>query len=169
MSIPFVKEIKNIVKLSFPIAISAITISMMGIVDTMMVGNYNTEQLAYVGLATAVLFFCFIFPCLCCKACKSAHHKSLALRDLPIAEKLICKASVMLWLLGFLFMLIGLNGQQILLLCGQSEAMAENSGRLLMILALSIPGIMQFENANFFLQSIRRQHVAVYASVIATC
>lgn len=71
------------------------------------------------------------------------------------------------WLLGFLFMLIGLNGQQILLLCGQSEAMAENSGRLLMILALSIPGIMQFENANFFLQSIRRQHVAVYASVIA--
>ncbi len=45
--------------------------------------------------------------------------------------------------------------------------MAENSGRLLMILALSIPGIMQFENANFFLQSIRRQHVAVYASVIA--
>ena len=39
MSIPFVKEIKNIVKLSFPIAISAITISMMGIVDTMMVGN----------------------------------------------------------------------------------------------------------------------------------
>lgn len=54
MSIPFVKEIKNIVKLSFPIAISAITISMMGIVDTMMVGNYNTEQLAYVGLATAV-------------------------------------------------------------------------------------------------------------------
>ena len=73
------------------------------------------------------------------------------------------------WLLGFLFMLIGLNGQQILLLCGQSEAMAENSGRLLMIMALSIPGIMQIENANFFLQSIRRQHVAVYASVIATC
>ena len=105
MSIPFVKEIKNIVKLSFPIAISAITISMMGIVDTMMVGNYNTEQLAYVGVGNrGFVFSVFIFPCLCCKACKSAHHKSLALRDLPIAEKLICKASVYwLWLWLFIY------------------------------------------------------------------
>lgn len=167
MSIPFVKEIKNIVKLSFPIAISAIAISMMGIVDTMMVGNYNTEQLAYVGLATAVFVFLFYIPMSLLQGVQIRASQEFGAKRFPNCGKIYLQGKRYAWLLGFLFMLIGLNGQQILLLCGQSEAMAENSGRLLMILALSIPGIMQFENANFFLQSIRRQHVAVYASVIA--
>lgn len=161
------REIKHIVKLSFPIAISAIAISLMGIVDTMMVGNYNTEQLAHVGLATAVFVFLFYIPMALLQGVQIRSSQEFGAKKFTNCGKIYLQGKHYAWLLGVMFMLVGLNGQEILLFCGQNAVMAENSGRLLMILALSIPGIMQFENANFFLQSIRRQHVAVYAAVIA--
>jgi len=167
MSGLLLKEIRNIVSLSFPIAVSAIAISMMGIVDTMMVGNYNTEQLAYVGLATAVFVFLFYIPMSLLQGVQIRTAQEFGARKFTNCGKIYLQGQRYARALGIVFMLIGLNGKQILLFCGQSPVMAENSGRLLMILSLSIPGIMQFENANFFLQSIRRQHVAVYAATIA--
>lgn len=161
------KEIKNIIKLSFPIATSAIAISLMGIVDTMMVGNYNTEQLAYVGIATAVFVFLFYIPMSLLQGVQIRASQEFGARNFANCGKIYQQGQRYAWMLGILFMLIGLNGEKILTMLGQNPAMAENGGRILMILALSIPGIMQFENANFFLQSIRRQHVAMYASLIA--
>lgn len=162
-----IKEIKNIIKLSFPIATSAIAISLMGIVDTMMVGNYSTEQLAYVGIATAVFVFLFYIPMSLLQGVQIRSAQEFGARRFTNCGKIYQQGQRYAWMLGILFMLIGLNGEKILSLLGQNQAMAENGGKILMILALSIPGIMQFENANFFLQSIRRQHVAMYASVIA--
>ena len=51
--------IKTIAKLSLPITTSFLAMGIMGIVDTMIVGNYNTIQLAYIGLAHSVFVILF--------------------------------------------------------------------------------------------------------------
>ena len=42
--------IKDIAKLALPITTAFVAMGLMGIIDTMIVGNYNTDQLAYIGL-----------------------------------------------------------------------------------------------------------------------
>ena len=45
--------------------------------------------------------------------------------------------------------------------------MVEHSGVILLIFSASIPFILMFVNASFFLQSIRRPHIAMYGVVTA--
>ena len=52
------KKISEIFKLSLPITTSFVAMGIMGIIDTIIVGHYNTEQLAYIGLANAVFSRC---------------------------------------------------------------------------------------------------------------
>ncbi|MFQ8668479.1 MAG: hypothetical protein ACLSA1_06850 [Alphaproteobacteria bacterium] len=40
--------IKDIAKLALPITTAFVAMGLMGIIDTMIVGNYNTDQLAYI-------------------------------------------------------------------------------------------------------------------------
>ena len=56
------KKIREIFRLSLPITISFLAMGIMGIVDTIIVGHYNTDQLAYIGLANAVFSVLFTIP-----------------------------------------------------------------------------------------------------------
>lgn len=59
--------IKDIAKLALPITTAFVAMGLMGIIDTMIVGNYNTDQLAYIGLANSILWFCLPFPSAYCR------------------------------------------------------------------------------------------------------
>ena len=52
-------------------------------------------------------------------------------------------------------------------LLGQDEEMVRHGGRVLRIFVLSIPFILMYVNANFFLQSIRRPYVGMYGIIAA--
>ena len=51
------RNLRQILKLTLPITTSFVAMGIMGIVDTMIVGNYQTDQLAYIGLANSMQFF----------------------------------------------------------------------------------------------------------------
>ena len=52
----------EILKLSLPITTSFLAMGIMGIIDTIIVGHYNTDQLAYIGLANAIFSVLFTIP-----------------------------------------------------------------------------------------------------------
>ena len=58
----FRQRFKEIIRLAFPITTSFLAIGIMGVIDTIIVGNYNTEQLAYIGIANSIFVLLFTFP-----------------------------------------------------------------------------------------------------------
>lgn len=48
-------NLRFILKMAIPIMLSYFAVGLMNIVDTIVVGNYDTKQLAYLGLANTVM------------------------------------------------------------------------------------------------------------------
>ena len=56
------RTLREILKLTLPITTAFVAMGLMGIVDTMIVGHYHTDQLAYIGLANSIFVLLFTIP-----------------------------------------------------------------------------------------------------------
>ncbi len=161
------KDLRQIAKLAFPITTAFVAMGIMGIIDTMIVGNYNTDQLAYIGLANSIFVVLFTIPIGLLQGVLIKSSQKFGARKFQSCGKIFNEGRKYSIWLGVIFTLIGINGETILLLLGQEKEMAANAGRVLRVFVFSIPFILIYVNANFFLQSIKRPHIAMYAIIIA--
>lgn len=161
------KDLRQIAKLAFPITTAFVAMGIMGIIDTMIVGNYNTDQLAYIGLANSIFVVLFTIPIGLLQGVLIKSSQKFGARKFQSCGKIFNEGRKYALWLGLIFTLIGINGETILLLLGQEKDMAANAGRVLRVFVFSIPFILIYVNANFFLQSIKRPHIAMYAIIIA--
>lgn len=159
--------IKTIGKLSLPITTSFLAMGIMGVVDTMIVGNYNTIQLAYIGMANSVFVILFTIPIGLLNGVLIKSSQKFGARKFQSCGKIYHEGRKYALLLGAVFFLIGCNGEAILRMLGQNEDMVANGGKILRVFVFSIPFILIYVNANFFLQSIRRPHIATYGILAA--
>lgn len=160
-------DIKKIAKLSLPITVAFVAMGIMGIVDTMIVGHYNTDQLAYIGLANSIFVVLFTIPIGLLQGVLIKSSQKFGARKFASCGKIYNEGRKYLLILAVIFTLIGVNGKEILLMLGQTPDMAEKSGKVLRVFVFSIPFILIYVNANFFLQSIKRPHIAMYAILVA--
>lgn len=163
----FLQTVKKILVLSLPISTSFLAMALMGTVDTMIVGNYNTEQLAYMGIANSIFLLLFAIPVGLLQGVLIKSSQKFGAKKFSSCGKIYNEGRKYLVLLAIIFTGIGMNGGTILSLFGQTEEMAKEGGKILRIFALSIPFILIYVNANFFLQSIKRPFVAMYAAIAA--
>lgn len=161
------KDLRKIAKLAFPITTAFVAMGIMGIIDTMIVGNYNTDQLAYIGLANSVFVVLFTIPIGLLQGVLIKSSQKFGARKFSSCGKIYNEGRKYALILSVIFTLIGLNGEKILLLLGQSQDMAEQSGKVLRVFVFSIPFILIYVNTNFFLQSIKRPYIAMYAIIAA--
>ncbi len=159
--------IKTIGKLSLPITTSFLAMGIMGVVDTMIVGNYNTIQLAYIGMANSVFVILFTIPIGLLNGVLIKSSQKFGARKFQSCGKIYHEGRKYALLLSTVFFLIGYHGEAILRMLGQNEDMVINGGKILRVFVFSIPFILIYVNANFFLQSIRRPHIATYGILIA--
>lgn len=159
------RKIKEIFKLSLPITISFLAVGIMGIVDTIIVGNYNTDQLAYIGLANAFFSVLFTIPIGLLQGVLIKSSQKFGAHKFASCGKIYHEGRKYMMVLATIFTLIGINGKFLFRIMGQDEIMVENAGDVLMIFSFSIPFILMFANGNFLLQSIRRPHIAMYAGI----
>lgn len=162
-----IQDLRQIAKLSLPITTSFVAMGIMGIIDTMIVGNYNTDQLAYIGLANSVFVVLFTIPIGLLQGVLIKSSQKFGARKFQSCGKIFHEGRKYALWLSLIFTMIGINGEKILLLLGQEREMADNAGKVLKIFVFSIPFILIYVNANFFLQSIRRPYVAMYAVLVA--
>lgn len=161
------KKTLEILKLSLPITTSFLAMGIMGIIDTIIVGHYNTEQLAYIGLANAIFSVLFTIPIGLLQGVLIKSSQKFGAHKFASCGKIYNEGKRYLVFLAIIFTFIGINGQTVLALLGQDMNMVQNSGIILNIFSFSIPFILIFVNASFFLQSIRRPHIAMYGVVAA--
>ncbi len=161
------KKISEIFKLSLPITTSFVAMGIMGIIDTIIVGHYNTEQLAYIGLANAVFSVLFTIPIGLLQGVLIKSSQKFGAHKFASCGKIYNEGKRYLVFLSIFFTAIGINGQAVLSLLGQNQDMVVNGGAVLTIFSISIPFVLFFVNSSFFLQSIRRPHIAMYGVVAA--
>lgn len=163
----FKEKIKEISKLALPIVISFVAIGLMGIVDTIIVGNYDTNELAYMGLANSIFIVLFTIPIALLQGVMIKSSQKYGAKKFASCGKIYNEGKKYLIWLSIIFTCIGLLGKYLLIPLGHNPVMASESGFLLIILSCSIPFILINTNAAFFLQSIKRPHIAMYAAIIA--
>ncbi len=159
--------IKDIGKLALPITTAFVAMGLMGIIDTIIVGNYNTDQLAYIGLANSIFMVLFTIPIGLLQGVLIKSSQKFGARQFQSIGKIYHEGRKYSLLLAAIFTFIGIQGETILRLLGQDEVMVQQGGKVLRIFVLSIPFILAYVNANFFLQSIRRPHIGMYGIIAA--
>lgn len=161
------RKIKIIFKLALPMMASSVAIGMMGVVDTIVVGHYDTDQLAYMGLANSVFIILFTIPLALLQGVIIKASQKFGARKFHSTGKIYNEGKKYAIPLFVVFFLIGMTGPHFLHLLGQSGAMEVEGGKLLRILSCSIPFILLNVTDVFFLQSIKRPHIAMYSAVTA--
>lgn len=159
--------LKQIVKLSLPITVSFIAVGLMNLVDTMIVGNYHTNQLAYIGMATSVFMVLFAIPVGLLQGIVIKSSQKYGAKKFASCGKIYHEGRRYLVILSIIFTGIGLNSKAILTALGQSPDMVEHASKVLDVFVISIPFLLFYSNANFFLQSIRRPHIAMIGILVA--
>lgn len=160
-------NLREIFKLTGPITAAFVLMAVMGIVDTMIVGNYNTDQLAYIGLANSVFVILFTIPIGLLQGVLVKASQKFGAKKFQSTGKIYNEGRRYLIILSVIFTLIGINGEMILKLLGQDPEMVKHGGKVLRVFVFSIPFILIYVNANFFLQSIKRPQVAMYGIIVA--
>ncbi len=159
--------LKDILRLTLPITTAFVAMGMMGIVDTIIVGHYQTDQLAYIGLANSIFMVLFTIPIALLQGVLIKSSQKFGARKFASCGKIYNEGRKYLIILAIIFTLPGLFGETILHLLGQEPNMAKHAGEVLRIFVFSIPFILVYVNSNFFLQSIKRPYVGMYGILAA--
>ena len=159
-------NLRFILKMALPIALSYLAVGMMNIVDTLIVGNYDTKQLAYIGIANTIFVILYCIPMAMLQGLLIHSSQHYGAKKFKLCGKTYYCSVRYLWILSAIFMFLGFTGNIIYPLLGQEEDVCVNASKLLAIYALSIPAVLYYANANYFLQSIKRPFIGTVGFVI---
>jgi len=161
------QDIKTLLNLAWPVVISRVGILTLGITDTVMVGRYASEHLAYlgIGMVPSNIFILIMIGLL---------MGTSVLVSNRFGAKQYDKTGDVLWqalpwgfgigLIGFLFCYFG---EFWLLLTGQDPELAAKGGRISIIAGLSLPLAALHMTTGFFLEGIRNPRPGMVIMIVA--
>ncbi len=164
----FLRHTSQIFGLSWPAIMSRMGAMVMATVDTIMVGQYSTTELAYLNLGTGtfvMLALVMAYGMLLGTLVYSADaygrgdYKSAGAvwrRSLPYAVGL-----------GIICLLICLPSETLFLWMGQTAEMAREGGKVMTIHGIGLFSHLVFFSCIAFLEGIEKPKVAMYAMVLA--
>ena len=136
--------IKDIAKLALPITTAFVAMGLMGIIDTMIVGNYNTDQLAYIGLANSIFVVLFTIPIGLLQGVLIKSSQKFGAHKFQSTGKIYNEGRKYSFILAIVFTLLGIQGETILRLLGQDDDMVKHGGEVLRVFVFSIPFIHRY-------------------------
>ena len=163
----FKYEIKPLFRLAWPVMLSRVGMLSLVIVDTIMVGRYATQELAYLGIGQVPSAICLllIIGLLMGTLVMVSKHYGAGRDDecgtvwwhsLPFAVGI-----------GLLGLFICWQGEYLLLALGQAPSIAAPAGRVSFILGLTLPFVALQMTTGFFLEGIHKPVPVLLATFIA--
>ena len=161
------EDIKILLNLAWPVVISRVGILTLGITDTVMVGRYASEHLAYlgIGMVPSNIYILIMIGLLMGTSVLVSNRFGAGQYD---------KTGEVLWhalpwgfaigLIGFLFCYFG---EFWLLLTGQDAVLAEKGGHISVIAGLSLPLAAVHMTTGFFLEGIRNPRPGMVIMIAA--
>ncbi len=150
-----VQDTKTLLNLAWPVVISRAGILTLGITDTVMVGRYASDHLAYlgIGMVPSNIYILILLGLLMGTPVLVSNY---------YGAKQYKKTGEVWWhalpwalALGFIGMVVCFFGETFLLATGQTPELAEAGGRISIIAGLSLPFAAVHMMTGFFLEGIR--------------
>ncbi|MEO1249700.1 MAG: MATE family efflux transporter, partial [Pseudomonadota bacterium] len=146
----------QIARLSGPIVVGNTAVLLMEVVDTIMVGRFDTLELAFQGIASVV-----VFPMLICgigymQSTQVAVSNAYGADDLKRCGRALWLSVPVALVLGLVGTLLCLAGGPILLALGQDPEIARGGGEVVAILGLGLPAILLGVTCAGFLDGLGR-------------
>ena len=161
------EEIKTLGNLAWPVVISRVGILTLGITDTVMVGRYASEHLAYLGIGMVpsnIYILILIGMLMGTSVLVSNRFGAKQYEQTGEVLALAWPMAVVLGLIGFAFCYFG---EFWLLLSGQDPELATQGGRISIIAGLSLPLAAIHMTTGFFLEGIRNPRPGMVIMIAA--
>jgi MATE family multidrug resistance protein len=160
-------DIKTLLTLAWPVVISRVGILTLGITDTVMVGRYASEHLAYlgVGMVPSNIYILIMIGLL--MGTPVLVSNKYGAKDYKQTGQIWWNALPWGFLIGLIGMVFCFFGEEILLLSGQTPEIAAMGGQVSIIAGLSLPLAAVHMTTGFFLEGIRNPRPGMVIMIVA--
>ena len=148
-------DIKTLLNLAWPVVISRVGILTLGITDTVMVGRYASEHLAYLGIGMVPSNIYILIMIGLLMGTPVLVSNKFGAKDYQQTGQVWWNALPWGFFIGLIGMVFCFFGEEFLLLTGQTRELAEAGGRISVIAGLSLPLAAIHMTTGFFLEGIR--------------
>ena len=150
------RHLSELFRLALPVTIARLGMLIMSVVDTIVVGNYDSAGLAYLNVAHAPFTTLMVtgIGLLTGVMILTSHAVG---RDNMIEAGLVWRSAMpYAVLIGILFTILTWQSQWLFIATGQPDDIAQNAGELAMILSIGMPAAMIYITCAFFLEGLQR-------------
>ncbi|CAI8426186.1 MAG TPA: MATE family efflux transporter [Rhodobiaceae bacterium] len=161
------RDMRELLSLAWPVVISRTGILTLSITDTVMVGHYASEHLAYVGIGMVpsnIFILVMIGLLMGTSVLVSNRYGAGKVEKTGEIWWLSLPWGILIGLLGFVLCAFG---EPLLLLSGQTPELAEKGGRISFIAGLSLPLAAIHMTTGFFLEGIRNPRPGMVIMILA--
>jgi len=161
------RHVSEALRLAWPVIIARSGVMTMALVDTVMVGRYATDELAYLGIGLVPFMPVFLILLGLLMGTVVVVSKALG-RGMPAdcgaAWRRSLPYAIALGLTGTAFTALG---QPLLLLAGQTPEMAQHGGRIMFISGLGLPAYLLFITSSLFLEGVKNPKPGMVMMLVA--
>jgi len=161
------RHLKELTRLAVPMILARSGMTVMIAVDTVMVGRYAAEDLAYLGLANALLFTVMIGAVGLLIGTVASTARAHGAGDTELGGEIFRRGVRYALLLGAAAMLLMVWSEPLFGLATTDHDMVDGAASATRVFALGLPGATLFMVATFFLEGLKRPRPAMILMVAA--
>jgi MATE family multidrug resistance protein len=149
-------ETRALLRLAAPVIGSRLGMLTMSLIDTIMLGRFSTDQLAYQSIAIAITVPLFVTTIGLCLGTLVETARAKGAGDDLGCGAAWRRGTLYAAGLGLVCLALALAGEWVLQLSGQSNELSEHGGRVVRILALGLPFMIIYVASSYFLEALKR-------------
>lgn len=161
------RHLSELFRLALPVTIARLGMLIMSVVDTIVVGNYDSAGLAYLNVAHAPFTSLMVtgIGLLTGVMILTSHAKGR--EDWQEAGSVWRYAMPYTILIGLLFTFLTWQAEWLFVVTGQPDDIATEAGHLAIILSIGMPAALIYTTCAFFLEGLQRPLPGMIVMIIA--
>jgi MATE family, multidrug efflux pump len=164
----FRRQVETLLALAWPATISRLGVIFMAVVDTLMVGRFATNELAYLNLGNGTIVMVVLVASIGLMIGTLVHTANAHGRnDYAGAGQVWRRSMPYSLMVGIGAMIICQPGEIMFLAAGQSDELAHEGARVMSVLGFGLVGYIIYVNCVFFLEGIERPKPGMYMVLAA--
>jgi MATE family multidrug resistance protein len=161
------RQMSQISRLALPVGISRAGAYLLIMADTMMVGHFDTDQLAFMAMANAMVLIMFMTGTGMQIGTAVLTSQAIGARDREVLGQIWLASILFGFALGLISLVLCFIGDDIFIIIGQSPEISAGAAPILLISAAGLPGGLIFVGCTMFLEAMRRPLAGLVAMVLA--
>lgn len=161
------RHIHELFRLAWPVMLSRLGIVFLALVDTIMVGFYSTDELAYLNLGNGTFIMVILVMAIGFMIGTLIHTShAYGARDYAECGRVFRRSLPYSIMIGLVCTIVLLPGEFYFTLAGQTPELAREGGKVMTVLAIGFLGHLLYINGIFFLEGLGRPKPAVVIMMV---